>query len=75
MKVYMYIAVMALVTYLIRVIPLTVFNERKPVPSVISVLCTVYLSDGYDISGYFVCNRKSEERLGRGGSGSRTGIL
>ena len=28
MKVYMYIAVMALVTYLIRVIPLTVFHER-----------------------------------------------
>ena len=33
------------------------------------------MSDGYDVSGYFVCNRKSEECTGRGGSGSRAGVL
>lgn len=51
----MYVATMAVVTYLIRVLPLTLFN--KPITniySVISILCSLCDFGGDDISYYIV---------------------
>ena len=59
--IYAYIFVMAGVTYLIRMLPLTLFQERdqKYFYKIFFILCTLCLSDRYDVSGNFVCDRFS----------------
>ena len=70
--IYLYIGVMALVTYLIRVIPLTVFRkkDREPVHPFVSVLCAVYLPDCHDVPGDPLCNGERHKRACRRGGGS-----
>ena len=47
---YIYIAVMAAVSYAIRVLPLTLI--RKPVYSVLFILCTVCHTGSHDLPSY-----------------------
>ena len=62
--VYLYILVMAGVTYLIRVIPLalTKKGDHQSFYKIFSVLCAVCMSGGYDLSGNFVCHIKCDLR-------------
>lgn len=59
--IYAYIFVMAGVTYLIRMLPLTLFQKKnyKCLYPFVFILCTLCLSDRYDVSGNFVCDRFS----------------
>ena len=55
MSIYAYIATMAITTYMIRVLPLTVF--RKSIKSrfvKFFLLCALCLPDGHDIPGHYV---------------------
>ena len=47
-NVYLYIAVVALVTYLIRVLPLTLIRREIKNPFLRSFLCLLYTSDAAD---------------------------
>ena len=67
-NVYIYILVMAGVTYLIRMLPLALAKKEitnpfikadyKPLSALVSVLCALCLSGSYDVSGDFVGNGK-----------------
>ena len=52
-NVYLYILVMAGVTYLIRMLPLVLFKREitSPFVKILSVLCAICMSCCYDISG------------------------
>lgn len=52
-NVYLYILVMAGVTYLIRMLPLVLFKREitSPLCKILSVLCAICMSCCYDISG------------------------
>ena len=57
---WMYILLLAIVTYLIRVLPLTVFHKEIKNQTVLSfVLCTLYYAGGDDISRNPACNDES----------------
>ncbi len=59
--IYAYIFVMAGVTYLIRMLPAHIISEKnyKCLYPFVFILCTLCLSDRYDVSGNFVCDRFS----------------
>ena len=48
-NIYIYIAIVAITSYLIRVLPLTLI--RKPINPFFPVLCTLCHTCGYDLSG------------------------
>ena len=52
-NIYLYILVMAGVTYLIRMLPLVLFQkgDHQSVCKILSVLCAICMSCSYDISG------------------------
>lgn len=56
--IYAYIFVMAGVTYLIRMLPLTLIQKKsyQCVCPVIFVLYSICLSGSHDISGNFICH-------------------
>ena len=58
--IYIYILVMAGVTYLIRMLPLTLIQKKiSNVYVRLLILCALHLSDSYDLSGDFICNEIS----------------
>ena len=61
-NIYIYILVMAAVTYLIRMLPLALFQKRdhKSVYQIISVLCSLRMSGSHDISGDPFCHRQCD---------------
>ena len=63
-NVYLYILVMAAVTYLIRMLPLALAKKRdpKPVYQVLSVLCAICLSGSHDLSGHPESHRQHHFR-------------
>lgn len=52
-NIYIYIAIVAITSYLIRVLPLTLIRKpiKKPVYPFFPVLCTLCHTCGYDLSG------------------------
>ena len=65
--IYIYIFVMAGVTYLIRMLPLVLAKNFKSVYQIVSLLCAVCLPGSHDISGNSVCDGKSCFRGSRAG--------
>ena len=60
-NIYIYILVMAAVTYLIRMLPLALSRkEIKSVYQIISVLCSLCMSGSHDISGDPFCHRQCD---------------
>ncbi len=68
---YIYIAVMALVSYAIRILPLTLIRKpiKKSLHSVVSVLCTLCDAGGHDLPGH--CQRDPEPGCRCHGAGGR----
>ncbi len=66
-NVYLYILVMAIVTYLIRMLPLLLQKKRdqKPVYQVLSVLCAICLSGSHDLPGHPEGHRQHHLRCSR----------
>lgn len=65
-NIYIYILVMAAVTYLIRMLPLALAkNEIKPVYQVFSVLCAIRLSGSHDFPGHPESHRQHHLRCSR----------
>ena len=64
-SIYVYILVMAGVTYLIRMLPLVLFKrDYKPVCKVLFVLCALCMSGGNDFSGNPHCAVFGNDRRG-----------
>ena len=60
-NIYIYIRIMAAVTYLIRMLPLALSRkEIKSVYQIISVLCSLRMSGSHDISGDPFCHRQCD---------------
>ena len=59
-NIYIYILVMAAVTYLIRMLPLALSRNHKSVYQIISVLCSLRMSGSHDISGDPFCHRQCD---------------
>ena len=61
-NIYIYILVMAAVTYLIRMLPLALSRKEitNPVYQIISVLCSLRMSGSHDISGDPFCHRQCD---------------
>ena len=68
---YIYIAVMALVSYAIRILPLTLIRKpiKKSLHSVVSVLCALCDAGGHDLPGH--CQRDPEPGCRCHGAGGR----
>lgn len=65
-NVYLYILVMAIVTYLIRMLPLLLQKrDQKPVYQVLSVLCAICLSGSHDLPGHPEGHRQHHLRCSR----------
>lgn len=73
-NIFIYIAVMALVTYLIRMLPLVIFRKkienRKQIYKIVSLLHSVCSLGGDDISGGFFVYGKRVVGCGRAHSGA-----
>lgn len=70
-NIFIYIAVMALVTYLIRMLPLVIFaKNRKQIYKIVSLLHSVCSLGGDDISGGFFVYGKRVVGCGRAYSGA-----
>lgn len=59
------ILVMAVVTYLIRMLPMAIFRKKikKPFYSVFFKLCALLCAGGHDLSGHFFRHRDAAQRL------------
>ena len=75
-NIYIYILVMFAVTYLIRVLPLTLIRrEIKINHPVISVLCALCHTGCYDISGYHGSHKQPRGRTCCPGGRYHTGLV
>ena len=70
-NIFIYIAVMALVTYLIRMLPLVIFDKKsKQIYKIVSLLHSVRRIGGDDISGGFFIYGERVVGCGRAHSGA-----
>ena len=66
------ILVMAVVTYLIRMLP---EKDQKPFYSVFFKLCALLCAGGHDLSGHFFRHRDAAQRLRGNCDGRGTGLF
>ena len=62
-EVFLYILVMAAVTYLIRMLPLTLI--RRKITNLVSLLCAVRHAFRHDLPGNSHCHRQRHQRRAR----------